>query len=78
MVSEASRDYNLAVTYDIKFGMLQVREGEISLRKWSVGTAHLQLRTCKDCKNIRKFLRIRSTLRSSAPRLDYAQAARKI
>jgi len=26
---------------DIKFGVLQVRENEISLRKWSVGTAQL-------------------------------------
>jgi len=30
--------------YDIKFGMLQVRENEISLRKWSAGGA-AQLRT---------------------------------
>jgi len=30
--------------YDIKFGMLQVRENEISLRKWSGGIA--QLRWC--------------------------------
>ena len=28
--------------YDIKFGMLQVRENEISLCKWSAGTAHLR------------------------------------
>jgi len=27
--------------YGIKFGMLQVRENEISLRKWSCGSAHL-------------------------------------
>jgi len=27
---------------DLKFGMLQVRENEISLRKWSDGTAHLR------------------------------------
>jgi len=26
---------------DIKFGMMQVRENEISLRKWSAGTAQL-------------------------------------
>jgi len=25
--------------YDIKFGMLQVRENEIQLRKWSSGTS---------------------------------------
>jgi len=30
--------------YDIKFEMLQVRQNEISLRKWSGGTA--QLRNC--------------------------------
>ena len=29
--------------YDIKFEMLQVRENEISLRKWSGGTAHAQV-----------------------------------
>jgi len=28
--------------YDIKFGILQVRENEISLRKWFGGTAHLR------------------------------------
>jgi len=28
-----------------KLGMLQVRENEISLRKWSGGTAHLRSRT---------------------------------
>jgi len=27
--------------YDIKSGLLLVRENEISLHKWSVGTAHL-------------------------------------
>jgi len=27
--------------YDINFGMLQVRENGISLRKWSGGAAHL-------------------------------------
>ena len=29
--------------YDIKFEMLQVHENEISLRKWSGGTAHAQV-----------------------------------
>jgi len=29
-------------TYAIKSGLLLVRENEISLRKWSVGTAHLR------------------------------------
>jgi len=28
--------------YDIKSGLLPVRENEISLHKWSVGTAHLR------------------------------------
>jgi len=28
--------------YDIKSGLLLVRENEISLHKWSVGTAHLR------------------------------------
>jgi len=28
--------------YDIKFVTLEVRENEISLRKWSGGTAHLR------------------------------------
>ena len=28
--------------YDIKFGMLQVRENEIALRKWFGGTVHLR------------------------------------
>jgi len=28
--------------YDIKFRMLQVRENEISLRKWSDGNPHLR------------------------------------
>jgi len=28
--------------YDMRFGMLQVRENEISLRKWSDGTAQLR------------------------------------
>jgi len=28
--------------HDIKFGMLQVREDEISLHKWSGGTAQLR------------------------------------
>jgi len=28
--------------YDVKFGMLQARENEISLRKWSGGTAQLR------------------------------------
>jgi len=28
--------------YDMKSGMLQVRENEISLRKWSGGAAHLR------------------------------------
>jgi len=28
--------------YDIKFGMLQVSENELSLGKWSCGTAHLR------------------------------------
>jgi len=31
------------LTYDIEFGMLQVRKNEISLRKWSGGTAHAQM-----------------------------------
>jgi len=31
-----------ATLHDIKFGMLQVRENEISLRKWFGGTAHLR------------------------------------
>jgi len=30
-------------THDIKFGLLQVRENGISLRKWSGGTAHLRI-----------------------------------
>jgi len=29
-------------TYDIKSGMLQLRENEIPLRKWSGDTAHLR------------------------------------
>jgi len=28
--------------YDVEFGMLQVRENEMPLRKWSGGTAHLR------------------------------------
>jgi len=28
--------------FNIKFGLLLVRENEISLRKWSVGTVHLR------------------------------------
>jgi len=28
--------------YDIKSGLLLVRENEISFHKWSVGTAHLR------------------------------------
>jgi len=28
--------------YDIKFGMLQVRENEMLLRNWSGGTAHMR------------------------------------
>jgi len=32
----------LCDAYDIKIGLLQVRENEISLRTWSAGTAHLR------------------------------------
>jgi len=36
------------------FGMLQVRENEISLRKWSDGTAHLRtFRGSVGCKKMR-------------------------
>ena len=34
-------DYAISI-YDMKFGMLQVRTNEISLRKWSDGTAQLR------------------------------------
>jgi len=36
------KGYEIYCIYDIKFGMLQVRENDISIRKWSGGTAHLR------------------------------------
>ena len=41
--------------YDIKFWMLQVRNNEISLRKWSGGSA--QLRTLEETLVIREAAR---------------------
>jgi len=38
--------YIYMYVYDIKFGMLQVRENDISLRKWSGGA--VQLRTLRE------------------------------
>jgi len=43
-------------TYDIKFGMLQVRKNEISLRKCSGGSAHLHsLEWTQDTRESARF-----------------------
>jgi len=45
--SVSSGKNSMRYIQDVKFGMLQVRENEISLRKWSGGTAQLRTQNRK-------------------------------
>ena len=45
-VQRFKRKRALRYIYDIKFGMLQLRKNEISLHKWSGGTAQLRREHC--------------------------------
>jgi len=44
LLNKFTHPWAMRYIHDIKFGMLEVRENEISLRKWSGGTAHAQLK----------------------------------